>query len=93
MENRIDTLKVRYCTVPHLTKDEILNTFWQPIPLYRVTLTMEDYSKVTYFGTEDNIKDFWQDCQRNQTVFEGTPVSTTSHEVEGKNGTYMVYNR
>jgi len=90
-EGAIDTLKVRYCTVPFRTKEFILSTFRQPLPLYRITLTMADYSKVTYFGTRDNLKDIWHDCQRNQTVFEGTKVSTTSYETEGKNGTYVVY--
>lgn len=93
-EGAIDTLKVRYCTVPHRTDQYTLSSLCRrPLPLYRITLTMLDYSKVTYYGVRESLTDIWQDCQRNQTVFEGTPVSTTSHEVEGKNGTYMAYNR
>ena len=91
--DHIDVLKVRYCTVPFRTKEYTFSMFRRPLPLYRITLTMEDYSKVTYYGVKDSVMDIWEDCQRNQTVFEGTPVSTTSHEVEGKNGTYVVYDR
>jgi hypothetical protein len=65
--------------------------FWEPAPMYRVTLTMLDYSKVTYFGTYERLRSLWASCQRNQTVFEGTKVSCTSFETEGKNGTYTVY--
>ena len=92
MENTIDLVKVRYCTVPHLTDEKMLNYMWEPLPVYRVTLTLLDYSKVTYFGTYENLRSLWANCQRNQTVFEGTKVSTTSHETEGRNGTYVVYN-
>jgi len=92
MENRIDILKVRYCTVPHLTDEKMIYYFWEPAPMYRVTLTMLDYSKVTYFGTYERLRSLWASCQRNQTVFEGTKVSTASYETEGKNGTYTVYN-
>ena len=92
MVNCIDILKVRYCTVPHRTDEKLLVSWGKPLPLYRVTLTMLDYSKVTYFGTYENLRSLWANCQRNQTVFEGTKVSTTSHKTEGRNGTYVVYN-
>ena len=91
MENTIDLVKVRYCTVPHLTDEKMLYYYWEPTPMYRVTLTMLDYSKVTYFGNYELLRKLWLNCQRNQTVFEGTKVSTTSCETEGKNGTYTVY--
>ena len=93
MEDHLDVLKVRYCTVPHRTDQYTISSlFRRPLPLYRITLTMQDYSKVTYYGVKESLTDIWGGCQRNQTVFEGTKVSTTSHDVEGKNGTYVVYN-
>ena len=91
MENSIDVFKVRYCTVPHCTDDLMVNYLWIPEPVYRITCTMLDYSKITYFGTHENLRAIWLSCQRNETVFEGTKVSCTSFETEGKSGTYTVY--